>query len=313
MYSIEIQNLTKIYSPGNPRKEVKALNNFSINIPQGSIFGLLGPNGAGKTTLVKALLGITHPTEGNIKLLNSERFDYVIKSRIGYLPENHKFPAYLSGEEVMKFYGRLSGVDSSVLDKKSDELLELMNLSKWKKAKVRTYSKGMMQRLGIAQALINNPDLIFLDEPTDGVDPIGRKEIRDLLISLKEKDKTIFINSHLLSEVELVSDRAGILNKGNLIKDCTIKELTTNTEEYIVNVDKEIENVLPVDLIEKFNVRKISEGSYSAKVIETQNINELVDAIRNHEVTLKEISLKKKSLEDVFINLIREAEKGEKK
>jgi ABC-2 type transport system ATP-binding protein len=313
MYSIEIQNLTKIYSPGNPRKEVKALNNFSIKIPQGSIFGLLGPNGAGKTTLVKVLLGITHPTEGNIKLLNSERFDYVIKSRIGYLPENHKFPAYLSGEEVMKFYGRLSGVDSSVLDKKSDELLELMNLSKWKKAKVRTYSKGMMQRLGLAQALINNPDLIFLDEPTDGVDPIGRKEIRDLLIGLKEKDKTIFINSHLLSEVELVSDRAGILNKGNLIKDCTIKELTTNTEEYIVNVDKEIENVLPVELIEKFNVRKISDGSYSAKVIETQNINELVDAIRNHEVTLKEISLKKKSLEDVFINLIREAEKGEKK
>lgn len=313
MYSIEIQNLTKVYSPGNPKKEVKALNNFSINIPQGSIFGLLGPNGAGKTTLVKILLGITFPTEGNIKLLNEEKFDYQVKKKIGYLPENHKFPAYLTGGEVLNFYGKLSGCEDGILKNRIDELLELMILTKWKKAKVRTYSKGMMQRLGLAQALINDPELIFLDEPTDGVDPIGRKEIRDILLSLKEKNKTIFINSHLLSEVELVSDRAGILNKGNLIKDCTVKELTTNTEEYIVSVDKEMESILPAELLTKFNVEKISDGQYSAKVIETQNINEFVDSIRNNNITLKEISLKKKSLEDVFINLIHDAEKGEGK
>jgi len=313
MYSIEIQNLTKVYSPGNPKKGVKALNNFSINIPQGSIFGLLGPNGAGKTTLVKILLGITFPTEGSIKLLNEEKFDYQVKKKIGYLPENHKFPAYLTGGEVLNFYGKLSGCDDGILKSRIDELLELMNLTKWKKAKVRTYSKGMMQRLGLAQALINDPELIFLDEPTDGVDPIGRKEIRDILLSLKEKNKTIFINSHLLSEVELVSDRAGILNKGNLIKDCTVKELTTNTEEYIVSVDKEMESILPAELLTKFNVEKISDGQYSAKVIETQNINEFVDSIRNNNITLKEISLKKKSLEDVFINLIHDAEKGEGK
>lgn len=310
MYAIEIQNLTKIYSPGNPKKEVKALNNFSISIPQGSIFGLLGPNGAGKTTLVKILLGITFPTEGNIKLLNEEKFDYHVKSKIGYLPENHKFPAYLSGEEVLKFYGRLSGCDDGQLKVKIDELFEMMNLTKWKRAKVRTYSKGMMQRLGLAQSLINDPQLIFLDEPTDGVDPIGRKEIRDILLGLKEQNKTIFINSHLLSEVELISDRVGILNKGNLIKDCTVKELTTNSEEYDVVVDKELETILPFDLINKFNVVKSGEGKYSAKVIETMNINELVDAIRNNDITLKEISLKKKSLEDVFINLINKAEQG---
>ena len=310
MYSIEIQNLTKIYSPGNPKKEVKALNNFSINIPNGSIFGLLGPNGAGKTTLVKILLGITFPTEGNIKLLNDDKFGYLIKKKIGYLPENHKFPGYLNGGEVLKFYGKLSGCDESNLDKRIDELLELMKLTKWKKAKVRTYSKGMMQRLGLAQALINDPEIVFLDEPTDGVDPIGRKEIRDILLELKDKKKTVFINSHLLSEVELISDRAGILNKGVLIKDCSVKELTTNAEEYNVIVDKEIENILPPELILKFNVSKTSEGIYSAKVTEDQNINELVDAIRNNNVTLKEISLKKKTLEDVFINLIKDAEKG---
>lgn len=312
MYSIEIQNLTKIYSPGNPKKEVKALTDFSLNIPQGTIFGLLGPNGAGKTTLVKILLGITFPDSGNIKLLNQEKFDYQVKKKVGYLPENHKFPAYLSGEEVLKFYGKLAGCEDSILPKRIDELLEMMNLKKWKKAKVKTYSKGMMQRLGLAQALINDPELIFLDEPTDGVDPIGRKEIRDILLNLKAQNKTIFINSHLLSEVELISDRAGILNKGILLKECEIKELTTNTEEYSVNVDKPIETILPADLIEKFCVQKVSDGIYSAKVIETQNINELVDAIRNNQVTLKEISLKKKTLEDVFINIIRNDDKGVK-
>lgn len=310
MYSIEVQNLTKIYSPGNPKKEVKALNDLTLSIPEGTIFGLLGPNGAGKTTLVKILLGITFPTSGSIKLLNSEEFNYTIKQKIGYLPENHKFPVYLTGEEVLRFFGRLSGVDDKDLTKKISSLLELMNLTKWRKAKVKTYSKGMLQRLGLAQALINDPQLIFLDEPTDGVDPIGRKEIRDILLNLKDQNKTIFINSHLLSEVELISDRAGILNKGVLLRECTIKELTVNTEEYIVVTDKEIEPVLPAELLEEFSVTRLKDGSYSAHVKELQNINILVDAIRNNQITLKEISLKKKTLEDVFINIIHNAEKG---
>jgi len=311
MYSIEIQNLTKIYSPGHPKKEVKALNDFNMTVPQGSIFGLLGPNGAGKTTLVKILLGITYPTSGDIKLLGHDKFDYTIKKRIGYLPENHKFPLYLTGQDVMKFYGRLSGLSGSELDKKIDDLLGLMDLSKWKKTKVRTYSKGMMQRLGLAQSMLNDPDLIFLDEPTDGVDPIGRKEIRDILISLKERNKTIFINSHLLSEVELISDRAGILNKGILLKECTVKELTSNLEEYTINVDGMLEGILPQAIIEEFKVQRTAEGEYSAVVKESMDINTLVDAIRNNNITLKEISLRKKSLEDVFINLINKAEKGE--
>ena len=227
------------------------------------------------------------------------------------MPENHKFPLYLTGQDVMKFYGRLSGLSGSELDKKIDDLLGLMDLSKWKKTKVRTYSKGMMQRLGLAQSMLNDPDLIFLDEPTDGVDPIGRKEIRDILISLKERNKTIFINSHLLSEVELISDRAGILNKGILLKECTVKELTSNLEEYTINVDGMLEGILPQAIIEEFKVQRTAEGEYSAVVKESMDINTLVDAIRNNNITLKEISLRKKSLEDVFINLINKAEKGE--
>jgi ABC-2 type transport system ATP-binding protein len=308
MYSIEIQELTKIYSPGNPSKEVKALNKLNLNIPQGTIFGLLGPNGAGKTTLIKILLGITYQTSGSVKLLGVED-SYQIKSRIGYLPESHKFPLYLTGEEVLNFYGRLSGCDSKAIPGKIDELLAMMDLTKWRKTKVKKYSKGMMQRLGLAQALMNDPDLIFLDEPTDGVDPIGRKEIRDILLNLKDQNKTIFINSHLLSEVELMSDRAGILNKGNLLRECSIAELTTNNEEYVIHVDRALEQILSQTLIDEFKVKKSVEGVYSAFVTETQNINDLVDAIRNNQITLKEISLKKKSLEDVFISIIQDAEK----
>jgi len=145
------------------------------------IFGLLGPNGAGKTTLVKLLLGITFPTAGSATIIEKDISDYKIKEKVGYLPENHKYPSYLKGGEVLKFFGKLSGMNGVNLDKRIDELLELVKLSQWKKTKVKAYSKGMMQRLGLAQALINDPDLIFLDEPTDGVDPIGRKEIRDIL------------------------------------------------------------------------------------------------------------------------------------
>src|SRR5690554_3065997 len=213
MNVIETSGLTKVYTSSFGKKKVEALIDLNLSVSHGTIFGLLGPNGAGKTTLVKLLLGINFPTAGNAKILNEEPDNYLIKSRVGYLPENHKYPSYLTGGEVLNFYGRLSGIDGIELSRKIDELLELMQLRKWKKTKIKAYSKGMMQRLGLAQAMINDPELIFLDEPTDGVDPIGRKEIRDILLQLKNKGKTIFLNSQLLSEVELITDRDGILNK----------------------------------------------------------------------------------------------------
>ena len=193
MNSIETNELTKVYSSSFGNKKVQALVDMNLSVENGTIFGLLGPNGAGKTTLVKLLLGITFPTFGSAKILGENISNYKIKSRVGYLPENHKYPPYLTGGEVLNFFGKLSGVDGNILDKKIDELLDMMKLLKWKKSKVKTYSKGMMQRLGLAQAMINDPDLIFLDEPTDGVDPIGRKEIRDILLELKNQKKTIFL------------------------------------------------------------------------------------------------------------------------
>jgi ABC-2 type transport system ATP-binding protein len=179
MAVIETKELSKEYNTSRITKgKVRALNNFTFTVNEGEIFGLLGPNGAGKTTLIKILLAITFPTSGSASVFGMDYKNYKWKYKVGYLPENHRFPNYLTGEQVLSYYGRLAGMkNNSELQKKITELLELMNLGEWRKTKIKKYSKGMMQKLGLAQSMINNPDLIFLDEPTDGVDPIGRKEM----------------------------------------------------------------------------------------------------------------------------------------
>lgn len=307
MFSIETYDLTKVYSSSFGKKQILALSELNLNVSSGTIFGLLGPNGAGKTTLIKMLLGITFPTKGTAKILNNPISDFHVKRKIGYLPENHKYPSYLNGGDVLKYFGGLSGVENKSLDKKIDELLELVNLTKWKKTKVKAYSKGMMQRLGLAQALINDPELIFLDEPTDGVDPIGRKEIRNILLDLKSKSKTIFLNSHLLSEVELITDRVGILNRGKLIREGTVSELTENKEEFILKVDNEsIDEIL---IQNKINFNKKND-SYLIKVSDVSELNKIIDTLRNNSVTIKEIIQQKNTLEEMFISLINESEKA---
>jgi ABC-2 type transport system ATP-binding protein len=308
MNAIETKGLTKIYSSSFGKKKIQALMDLTLNVSEGTIFGLLGPNGAGKTTLIKLLLSITFPTSGTASILQEDISNYLVKKRIGYLPENHKYPPYLKGGEVLKFYGRLSGLEGSALDKKIDELLELVKLSQWKKLKVKTYSKGMMQRLGLAQSLINDPDLIFLDEPTDGVDPIGRKEIRDVLVELKNRSKTIFLNSHLLSEVELITDRVGILNKGRLLREGTVKELTEKKEEYKLSLEGTLENL--ANRLDGINIFKITEGNYSVKVANINELNRLIDMLRSNNILLKEIIPEKNTLEEMFISLIKESEAG---
>ena len=261
MNAIETNNLTKIYTSSFGKKNVHALTDLNLSVEGGSIFGLLGPNGAGKTTLIKILLGITFPTSGNANILSEDISNYKVKIKVGYLPENHKYPSYLTGGNVLKFFGKLSGLDGNGFEKKIDELLELVKLSKWKKTKVKAYSKGMMQRLGLAQVLINDPELIFLDEPTDGVDPIGRKEIRDILLNLKSQSKTIFLNSHLLSEVELITDRVGILNKGKLLQEGTVKEFTEKKEEYTINIENDLTPGVLSGLQKEIVLSKIKVGS----------------------------------------------------
>jgi ABC-2 type transport system ATP-binding protein len=305
MAVIQTKDLSKEYNASRISKQkVLALNNFTFEVNEGEIFGLLGPNGAGKTTLIKILLAITFPTRGTAKVFGMDSSNSKWKSRVGYLPENHKFPNYLTGEQVLSYYGRLSGLHSGAeFGKKINEMLELMNLTKWKHTKIKKYSKGMMQKLGLAQSLLNEPDLIFLDEPTDGVDPIGRKEIRDILLDLRKKGKTIFLNSHLLSEVEMICDRVAILNKGDLIKEGNVEDLTKTENVFIIHT------VEPVDMELK---RKVLGVDQNAGIGETEihtetgieKVNKIVDLLRKDKIQLKSLQQKTSTLEELFINVI---------
>ena len=307
MNAIEVNKLTKVYQIGRGKHKISALNDLSLDIEQGSIFGLLGPNGAGKTTLIKILLGVTFPTFGDARILNNDISNYKIKRKIGFLPENHKFPNYLTAEQTLKYFAQLSGYENSNLNKRIDELLSLVKMSKWKKTKVKKYSKGMMQRLGLAQAMINEPELIFLDEPTDGVDPIGRKEIRDILIDLKEKGTTIFLNSHLLSEVELVSDRVAILNEGKLLREGTVKELTTSEEVYEIETSTVIPNIFSIPEFSSISISQINENKLSVNVKDNDELNFVIDFLRKNKMNIKSVNMQKNSLEELFVSLITDS------
>ena len=312
MNAVEVNELTKIFKSKLGKQNITALNNFSLSVESGTVFGLLGPNGAGKTTLIKVLLGITFPTAGGASVLNSNISNYKIRSRIGYLPENHKFPNYLTAEQVLKYFSKLSGYENLKLNDRIDELLSLVRMSKWKKIKIKKFSKGMMQRLGLAQAMMHEPDLIFLDEPTDGVDPIGRKEIRDVLLDLKEKGTTIFLNSHLLSEVELVSDRVAILNYGKLIREGSVEELTTSQESYIIETTTKFSDEFVKENLSQFNITNSEESKLSVNVKENKDLNELIDELRKSRINIRSVVMEKNSLEDLFISLINESDGRDK-
>lgn len=304
MEVVSTKNLKKEYQgSGFSKEKITALKNFSFSVNEGDIFGLLGPNGAGKTTLVKILLGIVHPTEGEVSIFGESIKNEKYKTKVGYLPENHKFPNYLTGEQVLHYFGMLSGLSKAQVTSRSDEYLKIVDMEKWKKTKIKKYSKGMMQRLGIAQAMINEPDLIFLDEPTDGVDPIGRKEIRDILIGLKDKGKTIFLNSHLLSEIELVCNKVAILNKGELIKEGTIDEVTSTGNHHTFSTSDLSDDVINI-LLNKHFATLHGKNEFLVSTESPEVLNSIIDMLRKNNVNILSLSREKNSLEDMFINLI---------
>src|SRR3982751_6297689 len=216
-FAIETAGLTKIFRSRWSRKEFCAVDAVSLQVPRGTTFGLLGPNGAGKTTFVKMLLSVVHPTAGQALIYGQHSGIPESRRPIGYLPENHRFPTYFSGTGMLDFYAALSGVPASERKRRVPGMLKLVGLENWGDVRIKKYSKGMLQRLGLAQALMHRPRLLILDEPTDGVDPVGRRDIRDILDRLTGTGVTVFINSHLLAEVESFCDHVAILNRGKLV------------------------------------------------------------------------------------------------
>jgi ABC-2 type transport system ATP-binding protein len=225
-YAIETFDLTKIYNSRWTGREVRAIDGVCLQVPRGAIFGLLGPNGAGKTTFVKSLLSAVHPTRGNALIFGRDAREPEARRPIGYLPENHRFPTYLTGAGMLDFYAALSGVDAAERKKRIPELLNLVGLADWGGVRLGKYSKGMLQRVGLAQALIHSPSLLILDEPTDGVDPVGRRHIREVLTRCEEQGATIFINSHLLAEVEMFCHEVAILHAGKVALTGKVRDLT---------------------------------------------------------------------------------------
>jgi ABC-2 type transport system ATP-binding protein len=304
---LNVENLVKDYTTGFLRKRVRVLNDVSFSVNKGEIFGFVGPNGAGKTTTFKTILGFVPPTGGRVEIMGKPLGDVDIKKDIGYLPENPYFYDYLTGEELLNYMGELHGLNGSGLSKRVDELLEKVNMSYAKSVQLRKYSKGMLQRVGVAQALINDPELLILDEPMSGLDPMGQREIRELILEQKKRGKTILLSSHILSDVEALCDRVGVIINGRVVKMGELgklfEEIHTDYEMLLKGVDEEIVNKLS-DLrvtLEKragFIVLKFDED-IKARVL---------DALSKSQADIVSLHPLRKSLEGLFV---KEAKKDD--
>jgi ABC-2 type transport system ATP-binding protein len=288
---------------------IEALKSVSVTVEKGQIYGLLGQNGAGKTTLIKILLGITKPSFGEARLLDEPVGTPNVRSRVGYLPEDHRFPDYHTGYSLLDFYGSLLGVSRTERQKRIPAMLELVGIKGRMDYKIRTYSKGMKQRLGIAQAMMHDPEVIFLDEPTDGVDPVGRREIRAVMQRLKEEGKTIFLNSHLLGEVELICDRVGILQRGEFIRTGTIAELTQQRGLFVVGLAPG--QAFPRDEVANHGYQVSPQGDHwEIGLKDGQSIDPVVDLLRQRGLNLRHLTEKRQTLEDLFVETVEAAEPG---
>jgi ABC-2 type transport system ATP-binding protein len=306
--AIEARGLRKVYRSRFGGRTVEALAGIDLTVQPGEVFGLLGPNGAGKTTAVKVLLGLTHPTSGSASLFGVPVSNPESRRRVGYLPEGHRFPGYLTARQTLSIFGRMSGVDGAALAARIPALLARVRLSDWADVRVKKFSKGMTQRLGLAAALVHEPDVLLLDEPTDGVDPVGRREIRDLLQEEAGKGKAVLLNSHLLSEVELVCSRVAVLRKGSLAAEGRIDELTAPTPRYKL-VASGVDEAMVAALAETgVSITRVN-GHFDVTARDLQQLNALVDRLRVRGGLLQELSPVRASLEDVFVGLVRSEER----
>jgi ABC-2 type transport system ATP-binding protein len=282
---VQINNLTKIFRDFWRRPKVRAVNNLSLNIYQGEIFGLLGPNGSGKSTTIKILLGLLHPSSGNVTVLNCRPHEVATKSEIGYLPEESHLYKHLTARESLDFYGRLFDIKKADRLKRIDELLDMVGLTHAADRQIGEFSKGMARRIGLAQALINDPKLIILDEPTSGLDPIGCRQVKDLIIALSERGKTILLSSHLLADVEDVCDQVTILFNGSIRASGSIKQLLETRDRTRLTIPS----------------------------LSTDKLKKVLDTVRKEVGSEPEIDHPSLNLEQFFLQVVAKANKIEAK
>lgn len=301
MTAIHLTGVEKVY-----KGRVHALRGVDLTVHPGEVFGLLGPNGAGKSTLVKILMTVISPSKCQGTVLGKPVGDRAMLARIGYLPEHHRFPPYLKGREVLEFFAAMSGVPRAERRKRSGELLELVGMTDWSEKKIGGYSKGMRQRIGIAQSLMNNPDLVLLDEPTDGVDPVGRREIRGILAHLKDEGRAVFLNSHLLSEIEMVCDRVAIMVQGKVLRQGTVGELTAGKGGYTITTAEVLtdEHKAVVNAAADGLEISIDPTRVHIQTTDPAQIQPAIDALRRRGVVVSAVTPVRVSLEDLFMETV---------
>ena len=311
---LDLDRVTKTY---RGKRGVRALRGVSLNVEPGQIFGLLGPNGAGKSTLVKILLGIVRPTTCQGTMLGASIGDKSTLARVGYLPEHVRFPEHLTGRQALHYVGRLLNVPRSERTRRAEDLLEHVGLKDRAATRVGGYSKGMKQRLGIAQSLIGDPDLVFLDEPTDGVDPMGRRHIREMLLKMRDEGKTVIVNSHLLGEVESVTDRVAILVNGLVRRFGCIDDLAVGKTGYVVDFEPHPQTharELLAGLVGQGEERlstgervEITDARVRIETPDAKRIQPFVDALRASGVVVRSLNYTRPSLEDLFVEAVEES------
>jgi ABC-2 type transport system ATP-binding protein len=292
---VSTRELEKHYGP------LRALGGVSLDVEPATVFGLLGQNGAGKTTLIKILLGMLAPTSGSAHLLGLPVGSVAARRDVGYLPEDHRLPEYHTGPSLLDVYGGLQGLPRQERRRRAAELLERLGLAGREKLRIRGYSKGMKQRLGLAQALLHRPSVLFLDEPTDGVDPVGRKQIRDLLLAERARGVTIFINSHLLGEVEQLCDRVAILRKGQLAVVGTVAEVVGAKTSWLVAFDR------PLTADHHWSSARLapagSSGLWRLQLEAAAGIDRFLEEARGHGLHLRHLEQERGTLEEIYLQL----------
>ncbi len=299
-WAVDMIDVRKTYS-----RTIHALRGVNIQVGRGEIFGLLGPNGAGKTTLVKIMMTVIKPDHSYGTILGRPLGHRGKLAVTGYLPEDHRFPPYLTGAQLLDYYAALAKVPRATRRDNAKRLLDKVHMTKWADMRIDKYSKGMLQRLGIAQALMNDPELVVLDEPTDGLDPVGRRQVRELLLELKGRGTTVFLNSHLLSELELVCDRVAILVDGLVARQGTMSQLTEHTVEYRIQFDGDASAIRAKLLA----CRATLDGHIvSVPGHDLSRVNEVIDLLRSANLHIELVKPHRFSLEDLLIEVMDQQE-----
>ncbi len=307
---VRVENVTKDFRPGFGLRTKRVLDGISLSVQDGEIFGFVGPNGAGKTTTLKILLGLIRPTSGSAAILGHDVRETAFRKEIGFLPENPYFHEFLTGREFLRFYARLASVRRASREGRIDELLGWVGLSHAGGVRLRNYSKGMLQRLGIAQALVHDPKVVFLDEPMSGLDPIGRKDIRDLILRLREEGKTVFMNTHILHDVEMVCDRVAIIVEGRIRWTGRIEEFLADgaepqSEVVLARLSPEV-----ADLIEgRFGAVLRGHGDQVEVRVPHKQVEGVLGAALGANAEVISVTPIRASLETIFLSTVHQGSK----